>query len=383
MAGEAKPHEKLAVRSFFVLGAILLIAALLVTGVWHRLFTSRDTFHIAFPESVIGLNVGAPVTNYGVQVGEVTALLPMEDPEAERIVRSAPWIILPDAEIRVTTQGKAQYAAWTAAQPAGPGGRPFVLVTVEVKRDSISLNEQTCAMLELVNIAGAYAIRVESHRNGATPCGPGSVVLARKSSFADLKERLWDPQTGFLSQRNADNIRELLGNVREISEVLHGVIGDQKEQLKRILQAQAAIAATMQSWTEDGGKLAVVIERVDSVARNLARLTGEDGEVTRLANDADRLTNDVDHLVRPQGDVPALVATLNDLGHELKRVSGEFQKVAGSADRLMSENRLRVATLLEDVDRLARRVDSVAVQIGQDPSSAVFGRRGPELMPTR
>src|SRR5215468_10649108 len=89
----------------FVVGAIvLLIAGALLFG-GGKFFQEKLPYVLFFESSVEGLNVGAPVIFRGVQVGQVTAIQAIADPQTFEI-RIKVNISLVRGSIKVGTEGQ-------------------------------------------------------------------------------------------------------------------------------------------------------------------------------------------------------------------------------------------------------------------------------------
>ena len=65
----------------FVVGAILCMVAGVLLFSGGKFFTEKVPFVLFFDSSVEGLNVGAPVVFRGVQVGQVTEISAIADPQ--------------------------------------------------------------------------------------------------------------------------------------------------------------------------------------------------------------------------------------------------------------------------------------------------------------
>src|SRR5215472_3801202 len=68
------------IGAFVVSAIVLVIAGVLVFG-GGKFFQERLPYVLFFDSSVEGLNVGAPVIFRGVQVGQVTAIAAIADPQ--------------------------------------------------------------------------------------------------------------------------------------------------------------------------------------------------------------------------------------------------------------------------------------------------------------
>ena len=363
--------KKVAAYAFFSVIAVLVITVLLATGLLQAAFRKQTTFHIAFPESVIGLNVGSPVTFYGVPEGEVVRLLPMESEEARTLVTSGQVIFPgePGEAGEVRTGSQELYDSWTRPTAARTANRPFVLVTVRVPEASIPLGEYTSASLEIVSIAGTQAIRVES-RQGNSRLGDGAIIVARKSAFANIKERVLDETNGLLNLENVENFRILVRHLSEIARRLDDLVARQGTNVDSILDSTARVTETLEEWTsgQDDAKIKVLLERVDLVAVKLGRLADEIAPLLDPKGE--------------QGNIPSLARNIDRAVTSIEAAAGDIRSLVRTTDQMIKDNRRGVQELVEDIDRLTRRLDSVAAQIDQEPTSLLFGRRSEEFDPS-
>lgn len=68
----------------FIVGAIILLIACILVFSSDSLFSKNQKFIVVFTESINGLNVGAPIKLYGVQIGHVTEINVERDIEHNR-----------------------------------------------------------------------------------------------------------------------------------------------------------------------------------------------------------------------------------------------------------------------------------------------------------
>src|SRR5215831_20501766 len=92
------------IGAFVVSAIVLVIAGVLVFG-GGKSFQKRLPYVLFFESSVEGLNVGAPVIFRGVQVGQVTAIAAIADPQTFEI-RIKVNIELVRGSINVGQEGK-------------------------------------------------------------------------------------------------------------------------------------------------------------------------------------------------------------------------------------------------------------------------------------
>lgn len=391
MKTRAPRAQQVAVATFFAILSIALVGTLLLTGALDNVVHKRQRVYIAFTESVTGLNLGSPVTYFGVRVGEVTELVPMDSPQAKRVVERAKVI-----DARATPPlagGDTCYAAWTRSYKeagAGVSDVPHVLATVLVDEGALPLNRTTRAELQLVNLAGAFAVKIESSPVTDPELARHDVVLvAATSSLGSIQERLLDEHKGLLRKDNVETLSRLVRNVEEITDKVRTLTAAQQQNLNRIVESTARITGTMEEWTSGrDAKIAQTLDEVRNVTGRLDRWTrdeeGMEGDVALLLKKTGRIEDDLAKILEPHPtdpNLPSLLKTGDDLGRSLKEMTGEVGHLASAVEGMIVDNRDRIERLTEDIARLARRMDAVMAQLDQDPSSVIWGRRGKELEP--
>ncbi len=383
--------QNVAVAAFFAILGIALVGTLLLTGALDNLIHKRQKVYVAFTEGVTGLTIGSPVTFFGVRVGEVTDLVPMDSPMAKRVVDEAKVI---DPKGKPVLQGGDKcYQEWTKSYTQSAGAIsdvPHVLATVVVDEGALPLNETTTAELQLVNLAGSFAVKVES-KPGSDPALEKRpvVILAKVSSFGSISERLLDEQKGLLRKDNVESLSRLVHNVEEITDRVRTLTSAQQQNLNQIVESTTKITQTMEEWTSGkDAKIARTLDDVQLVTSRLNRWTddqvGQEGDIAILLKKTNRLEDDVTKIMeesKTDPNVPSLLRTGDDLGKSLQKMTEEVGRLAGAVEGLVTDNRERIERLGEDFARLARRVDGVMAQLDQDPSSVIWGRRGKELEP--
>lgn len=383
--------QNVAVAAFFAILGIALVGTLLLTGALDNFIHKRQKVYVAFTESVTGLTVGSPVTYFGVRVGEVTDLAPMDTPMAKRVVDESKVI---DPKGKPILQGGDKcYEAWVKSYTQSNGAMgdvPHVLATVLVDEGALPLNETTTAELQLVNLAGSFAVKIES-KPGTDPSLEKRpvVILAKVSSLGSIQERLLDEQKGLLRKDNVESISRLVKNVEEITDRVRTLTDSQQQNLNQIVESTTRITQTMEEWTSGkDAKIARTLDDVHAVTERLNRWTndqeGMEGDVAILLKKTNRLEDDVTRIMeesKTDPNVPSLLRTGNDLGKSLQRMTEEVGRLAGAVEGLVTDNRERIERLGDEFARLARRVDGVMAQLDQDPSSVIWGRRGKELEP--
>lgn len=387
----------IAVSAFIAFIVVLLLSVLIFMGVPQKLLSPKAQLYVAFRESVSGLDVGAPVTFCGVKVGEVTDVEPMMDADADQHVRQAAWVVDPNLDENQAhdrgAKGKELSGTWTDVakeEKTGTSGaptRPLILVTIAIKNDRLKdLNRSSSAVLELLNITGNNAIRLETKDSKPTRAKlkEGDVIVAGRSPFADFTESLLG-KDGILAAENRHNLRDLIDNARALSTVLNQVATDGQGDLREILAAYREVGQRLRDLLKqdgDGAHLASAIENMDDVSKKLKAWTDTEGEITCLLRELRGVAKAAEPLLKApstpdeRGNVVSLVGTTQDLANTLNELVKQLKALTGSVDMMVAENRERLAQVLENTDRLTRRINNLAAQIDEDPGSLLQGRKG-------
>ena len=114
----------------FVVGAIVLVVAGALLFGGGKFFQEKLPYVLFFDSSVEGLNVGAPVVFRGVQVGQVTEISAIADPQTFD-VRIRVKIEIVRGVIKVGDGGPALPGSTPGGGGTHPEGRPRVLAHAE------------------------------------------------------------------------------------------------------------------------------------------------------------------------------------------------------------------------------------------------------------
>jgi paraquat-inducible protein B len=391
MNTETPKSKILSVALFFVLMIAILLTSLYVTGGLKGLFDKTDTVHVAFHESVTGLRPGSPVTLSGVNVGRVTSIRPMTSSEARELVRSSK-IVIP----------KGESAPTDAAGSILSGERflsthhPLVLATLKTDVNAIPRNERTSVSLITTDFTASQAVRFSagSDKNRSDLDGHPVVFSAGESPLSRLRSRFLDPREGVLRKQNVQNINALIKNLKQVSKQL-GKITDRntKRKIDRLLSSHMDIAQRLNSWLEvkpncPDSKKPLQVTRFQDGGKTKYRLKcpGSDRmwvrdhppKTGRVAMVFDRMNTLLDRLnqLTTRSDDSASIPVLVD---KVSRLSDNLNRTSRTMTAVIQENRSRIRALLNNVNELSQKMDAVLTQLDQDPSSAVFGRRGPEI----
>ncbi len=314
----------------FVLGALLLLLALVVAVGGGRLFSRTERFVIRFDESVKGLRRGATVAFRGVPVGTVVEIA---------------------AEYDVAT------------------GALRVPVIIEIAPDRIHLTGEGTGRIEDLIAAGLRArLQLESLLTGqlyvALDLFPQAPPPPRTEP-GELPEIPALPSPLAQLTRSLDEVTAALPTtVDRFNRVL--------ERTERMLSAPnlARIEALLEHGAGAAGQLETVLRKVPGLLTELDRTARA---TTRLA---ETLTA---RLETRDAQLEKVLADVADASREVARMSRQLRL-------LVEENRASIKDftdtglplltgLIEDATRMVNELQSLLRDIRQDPARFFFGDR--------
>ncbi|MFH1605481.1 MAG: MlaD family protein [Pseudomonadota bacterium] len=234
---ESAPQRKLRRQVlWFVLAALLLLAALLAGVAWKHGTFAKTTQIFFFAKSADGMNKGMAVKFRGFRIGRVEeiSLEPSGSVKVRLLIDSAHTRFVPqDSKAHLTKEG----------------------------------------------MIGANIIEIESGATGASPvANNGVLAFSRLRDFNDIAQEL------------ADQIQPILEDVKKITEFANDPDGDLRQTIKNINQLSAALLETRKEISRlvqntdqrlgtVSGRLDAVLgnagERLDQVGASLKTLDGK------------------------------------------------------------------------------------------------------------
>jgi len=391
MQTDASRSEVLSVAMFFITMILLSLAALYATGGLDGLFTSRERIHVAFNESVTGLGIGSPVSVSGVDVGRVVSIRSMTDRTARKQVQNALVIAHRPRSRNGRRAGRIRSGSEYLKH-----NDPLVLATVEVKAGSIPLNRKTRVSLITTNFTAAQAVRFSAAApETADRLSSGPVVVdADLSPLSTLRNRFLKRNEGALREQNIQRINQLLKNLQTVSKQLTQIAGtENRKTIQAVLNNHRKVAGTLNRWLNGpslcSGSQDVRVTKIteNGSVRYRYECPGSDktwtrdhppepGRLQETVRKLDQLLVRLNTLVSPSANddknIPSLVKKVH-------RLSGKMERTLNTVQAFVRENRSRIGRLLKDVNRLSNDLSDLATQLNRNPSSAVYGRRGPEI----
>lgn len=384
------PRSKIiSVLLFFVFMSFLFVISLYVTGGLEGVIGEKDTIHVAFHDSVTGLRKGSAVTLSGVNVGRVKNIRPMTSSEARNIVRNASVVSHPEHQSNKPGQmitGK-QYLSEQ---------NPLVLVTVRVRENAVPLNKKTRVSLITTDFTASQMVRFSAGSKETLNKLTSSPVVfsAGPSPLTKLRSKFLEEQEGVLRSKNLKNINALIENLKHVSQQLSSITGNKTEKkIDKLLASHQNVAARLDQWvwqkpTCPGSNKPVNVEKFkqDGTTKYRYSCPGSNkewirnhppkpGQLTRVVNKMNKLLNRMNHLMKTRKSQPSIPRLMN----EVTQLSSSLNQTSRSMTGVIEENRARISALLKNVNQLSNKLDALVTQLEQDPSSAVFGRRGNEI----
>jgi phospholipid/cholesterol/gamma-HCH transport system substrate-binding protein len=305
---------------FVVIGAFVLLVTM--CGALFTMWLAQDsfrrqfaTYEVAFQGPVRGLSEGGDVRFNGIKVGEVERLT--FDPNAPNVVV---------AEIRVNQTTPISPDSLVALEFVGLTGLSFIQVQAG-QQPSFVDNPPEQGVTPRLN---ARATQIDELVSSG-----GDVITGANETLAKLNM--------VLTAENADNLRQTLANLRDVTGGLTGigaVVDDLGETLRRVESAVVEVEATAKAWTALG--------------------TTVDGQIGPLATDTR--------------------AVLTEASRTLAGLNTEVARVGGRVDRLLTQLEAPTVEVLEeaqlaaaDLRALAVRLEALAREVERDPRAFFLG----------
>lgn len=320
----------------FVVGALVLVFAVVFVVAGGRLFASKERAVMHFSGSIYGLQVGAPVVLRGVRLGSVTAIGLTYDHDEDSF--SIPVVAELDRTVIRDVRGG----------PADSGEVSVQALVGRGLRAQLTLQSLLTGQLyiDLDFRPDRPALRMGSLRGAVEIPTVATPIQELKNQFdgLDLRKLLEDVSAIATSARRITSGPELERTLQEVQQIavnVNRLTAQLQQRLPPLADsARSAMSSTQRAMDNVGGAAA----RVDSAAGHLGSLLAPDAPlVTGVQRSADSLAASADALRR---------ATSDD-------------------SRLM----LRLDQALQDVSQAARALRLLSDTLEREPESLLRGRR--------
>ncbi len=338
----------------FVLGAIALAAAAVLTFGGSKLFEDKMQVVAYFDGSVKGLGVGSKVQMKGVTIGQVIDIRLMFNPDKLTFINR----VLIEAE----PDSVASY------------------YDVEEQGALKSIDEDLeIVIYELVNKGLRARLEIESFLTGK--------LLVAFNFFPETEAKLRGIERGLIEiptiQTDFEKIAKTLDElpleeiVYEIKDSITGI--NQFIRSPDLRQSIAALNNTLQNTqglTEDiKNQVGPILIRLDQTLDEYRKLAGKiDARIGPMAESITGTARDARELVKTiDNQVPHLVAGLDDTLQQARMTLKRIEEMAGDDSQLQ----YGLNEALSELERAARSIRQLADYLSNHPESLIRGRSRP------
>jgi paraquat-inducible protein B len=320
--------------AFLIGSLVLLIGAVLIFG-GGQIFKQKSEFVIFFDSTLNGLNIGAPVTLQGVQIGTVKEIALIFDTTAMRILKPVVVEINPEA-MRDST-----------GRPMHSGMTPY-----QRRKNALKLIESGLkARLETQSLlTGLLYVEFNFYRN--------EPVRLAGLNYKDLPELPSIPTTVDQIRNTAD---EIMTKVRQLP--LEEIVKDLADTLREIRNLMGS----------------------DDLKKSLASLS-------RTLQETERLTATINGSIKPlvanaNGAVSETRTTMQELRKEMLITLASMDKSLITATQVLAESRHAVnaweslaspdsmfGQALTEIRDASRSLKDLTESLERQPDSILFGR---------
>ncbi len=330
----SKPVNPFTLGAFLVGSLVLLIGAVLVFG-GGRIFKQKTEFVIFFDSTLNGLNIGAPVTLQGVQIGMVKEIALIFDTTAKRILK--PVVVDINLELMRDAAGRPIQSGMTLYQRQ-KNAQKLIEMGLKARLETQSL------------LTGLLYVEFNFYRN--------EPVELIGLNYNDLPELPSIPTTVDQIRNTAD---EIMTRVRQLP--LEEIVKDLADTLREVRD----------------------LMRSDDLKKSLAALSRTLQETERLTATLNDTTKPL--LINANGAVTETRTTVQALRKEMLVTLANTNKSLTTATQVLTESKHAVNALesLESPDSMfgqalteirdaSRSLKDLAESLERQPDSILFGR---------
>ncbi|MFW5968730.1 MAG: MlaD family protein [Persicimonas sp.] len=328
--------QKVKLGVFLTAATVLLIGTIAVlSGI--GLFSDRVPYFIEFRQSVAGLEVGAPVTLRGVNVGTVAGI--RVQPENSEVV-----------EVRIRVDRKTP------------------------------IRSDTRAFINMQGVTGLKFIELDSGSRDAELLEPGSEITAGRSVMEQLTgqasdiglkvEKLLNNALYLTRERNRRSVDEIIANTESSSQDLERVSDD----LRLTLEAVREVV------DENREPVTELIARTNRTSEQTEQVLTEFGELTRLATQAlsrAELPEAVSEVRQTNAMIQRRLETL-EMGETLDTVTVALERLSALLDDLsttVDQNKDQLRAIIQNMRMATESFKELARTLQDQPSRLFFDDR--------
>jgi paraquat-inducible protein B len=334
----------------FVVGALVCIVAGVLLFGGGKFFREKLPYVLFFDSSVEGLHVGAPVIFRGVQVGQVTNVSALADPQAFTMV----------------IQVKVELVRGSVKVTGGPVQDPHQIIEGLVQKG-------VCASLQMQSfVTGVLYVALDFHPNtpirrlGLDPTSPELPTIP--SDIDVLKSTVQQAMADLGKLPLEAVLNEVLvllkraNSLVALPEVQQALVSLQDVVLaaERLLQHADAQVSPL------GTKLAVAADTIRAALADAQKLLRNvDGQVTPLAGSAQ------DTLTAARGTLGQANKSLVKLTDAASPALKQAEQTLGEADSVIHQD---LSHTLKALEEAAKSIRALADALQRHPESLLRGR---------
>lgn len=329
------PRSKNILVGFFVLGLTVGLIAFVAWLGSSAIQDESDLYLVYLEEAVAGLSVNASVRYKGVDIGlvEKIRINPQNSNEVEvllRIKRGAP--IKEDSLAILTSRG-----------------------ITGIQYIEISGGSQDVPILKVQEGQDYPVIKSGKSTFAAMEAAIGPILANINVAIEDIH--------GILKSANPKQLENILTDVRKVTRA----VGDNAEGINAMIKD---VRTTTDSVQKGAVRFESILSSVDESIKN------EKGKVSNIINNLDQALNTLNKQIL-QTDVPQMSKDIKATLSETRSLVHTISRSAEEADlgNLGSE----VKDTLKELQKLSQTLNRVAGDIGNQPSSLLFGQSKTEI----
>ena len=409
----------------FVLGALLVLVILLLSVGGQNVFTKKVNYILYFDKSVKGLSVGAPVMFRGVRVGQVEAIQFAKQLKKRRGVS---WPIEVTIALDPASLDVGKDATYSSSSFIDSTARKALLLfhgqkLVKEWMETMVADNSLCAWLQTLSLlTGQLYIELDFDyeypptRNEIKMLKEG-VIPSRMSTIERISQTLKQKErmdafniaitqlSDFVSSGRA---RETLDNLFAVSENAKEITGDANKLFSNFTKNSAKTGVSVLTVLSQASQvlmnanrfLAVVNESAPGLLAN-AKSAVATAQGT-LANANETIVNANSRITELSAKVDAVIASVNQLCEKLNtdadlekgpgakvlqdlhELTTQMQKTFAELETTIvevqnslqpnSQERMAIQNFMEQINRAASSIRTMADTIQQNPESLLWGK---------
>lgn len=330
----SKPVSPYAIGLFMIGALVLLIAALMIFG-GGQLLKKKSEYVIYFDSALNGLNIGAPVTLQGVQIGTVKEISLELDEHSARIIK--PVVIQLDSEMVLNTEGHPFKAA-TTLQERQENAKRLIDAGIKAQLQTQSL------------LTGLLYVEFNFHLSS-----PLNLTGLHYKNLAEL------PAVPSTEDQIKNTAEEILAKIRKLP--LEAMVNDLSSTLKAVREIAASdeLKQNRQALTRS-------LNETEKLVATMNR------NITPLLNNMNTTMTDTQTLVRQftRDMKPVLAATQTTLD-TANNVLLESKKSLGAVETLAAPD-APLWQSLESLRDAAQSTQELTDYLQRHPDSIVYGK---------